>query len=211
MDGYDKRVFSNNLNKWMAKTGNKPSDLCELLNVSKSTVSSWCNAQKIPRMDKIERLANYFGIQKSDLIEEAAPKDPINSYPVGSFVRIPVIGRVLAGVGGIAEVDFLGYDFATDISNAEEYRYLEVKGDSMMPDIHPGDRALVHLQSDVDSGALAVVIVNGEEGLIKKVVKHDDAISLVSFNPYYPERIFRGEEMNNIRIWGKVKEIKRAY
>lgn len=70
MNEYDKKIFAKNLNKYMSENNKKPKDLCLLLNVSKSTVSSWCNAEKIPRMDKIEILAKYFGILKSDLIEE---------------------------------------------------------------------------------------------------------------------------------------------
>ena len=73
MNQYDKSVFANNLNRYMRETGIKASDICSLLNVSKSTVSSWCNAQKIPRMDKIESLANHFHVLKSDLIEEKEP------------------------------------------------------------------------------------------------------------------------------------------
>ena len=137
--------------------------------------------------------------------------EPTNSYPVGSFVRIPVIGRVLAGVGGLAEEEFLGYELAADVTAPEEHRYFLVKGDSMLPEIREGDRALVHIQEDVECGELAVVIVNGEEGLIKKVMKHDNAISLVSFNTNYPPRLFIGEEMNHIKIWGKVKKVERSY
>lgn len=70
MNEYDKKIFAKNLNKYMSENNKKPKDLCLLLNVGKSTVSSWCNAEKIPRMDKIEILAKYFGILKSDLIEE---------------------------------------------------------------------------------------------------------------------------------------------
>lgn len=211
MDGYDKRIFSKNLIQRMDLAGKRPADLCLLLDVSKSTVSSWYNAQKMPRMDKIEKIANYLGIQKSDLIEDKPVPEPANSYPVGSFVRIPVIGRVLAGVGGLAEEEFLGYELAADVTAPKEHRYFLVKGDSMLPEIREGDRALVHIQDDVECGELAVVIVNGEEGLIKKVMKHANAISLVSFNTNYPPRLFIGEEMNTVRIWGKVKKVERSY
>lgn len=70
MAGYDNNIFSKNLNSYMEKTDTKSIDLARALNVSKSTVSSWVNAQKIPRMDKIEALADYFGILKSDLLED---------------------------------------------------------------------------------------------------------------------------------------------
>lgn len=70
MDEYDKRIFSANLERFMEIRAIKQTDIANLLRVSKSTVSSWCNAQKMPRMDKIEILANFFGVLKSDLIEE---------------------------------------------------------------------------------------------------------------------------------------------
>lgn len=70
MEEYDKRIFATNLNHYLNLNHKKQADICDILHVSKSTVSSWCSAQKMPRMDKIEILANYFGVLKSDLIEE---------------------------------------------------------------------------------------------------------------------------------------------
>lgn len=67
---YDKKIFANNLKHYLAVNDKKAVDICEYLGVSKSTVSSWINADKIPRMDKVERLSIWLGIQKSDLIEE---------------------------------------------------------------------------------------------------------------------------------------------
>ncbi|MFR5876358.1 MAG: helix-turn-helix transcriptional regulator [Eubacterium sp.] len=75
MNEYDKKVFANNLNRIMEENEKKQADIRKLLNVSKSTVSSWCNAQKMPRMDKIEILAKYFGVLKSDLIEDKSNND----------------------------------------------------------------------------------------------------------------------------------------
>ena len=67
---YYRTVFMENLNFYLSFRQKKQSDLCKDLNLSKSTVSSWCTGKKIPRMDKIELLANYLKIDKSDLIEE---------------------------------------------------------------------------------------------------------------------------------------------
>lgn len=69
MGEYDKSVFASNLARFMAEKGMKAVDIAQLLNVSKSTVSSWMNAHKTPRMDKIETLASCFGVPKSALIE----------------------------------------------------------------------------------------------------------------------------------------------
>lgn len=65
-----KKIFSSNLKKYMKAYGKSRTDICNDLGYSYFTVSDWVNGKKYPRMDKIERLAKYFGILISDLIEE---------------------------------------------------------------------------------------------------------------------------------------------
>ncbi len=65
-----RKIFSNNLNYYMQINGKIQDDLVKDLGLKSSTISSWCNGQKLPRMDKIVMLANYFGIHFSKLIEE---------------------------------------------------------------------------------------------------------------------------------------------
>ncbi len=65
----NKNVFASNLKRYMEVTGKSRNDISEALGISYFTVSDWVNGKKYPRMDKVEMLANYFGIQKSDLIE----------------------------------------------------------------------------------------------------------------------------------------------
>ena len=66
----NKNVFASNLRRYMELKGKSRNDISEALGISYFTVSDWVNGKKYPRMDKIEMLANYFGIQKSDLIEK---------------------------------------------------------------------------------------------------------------------------------------------
>ena len=65
-----KEVFSRNLQKYMALNGKSRKEVCQALGYSYFTFSDWVNGKKMPRMDKVEQLANYFGILKSDLIED---------------------------------------------------------------------------------------------------------------------------------------------
>jgi repressor LexA len=84
-------------------------------------------------------------------------------------------------------------------------------GDSMSGiGIYDGDIAIVRIQEDIDCGELAIVIVNGDEGMLKRVRKQEGAIILESANPAYPPRVFTGEAMNTVRIVGKVVEIRRS-
>ena len=65
-----KKVFAKNLNNLLARNKKTQADLVADLKLNKSTVSTWANGTKMPRMNKIEQLANYFGVEKSDLIED---------------------------------------------------------------------------------------------------------------------------------------------
>jgi transcriptional regulator with XRE-family HTH domain len=66
----NKDIFALNLKRYMKSQGKSRNDISEALGISYFTVSDWVNGKKYPRMDKVEMLANYFGIQKSDLIED---------------------------------------------------------------------------------------------------------------------------------------------
>lgn len=65
-----KRIFGNNLSNILEAKGITQLELANELNVATSSVSYWCNGEKMPRMDKIELIAEYLGVTKSDLLEE---------------------------------------------------------------------------------------------------------------------------------------------
>ena len=66
----NRNVFATNLNRYMQERNVTRNDLSEAIGVSYFTVTDWVKGKKYPRMDKVEKLAQYFGILKSDLIEE---------------------------------------------------------------------------------------------------------------------------------------------
>ena len=65
-----RKIFSKNLKYYMDLNHKTQSDLVSDLGFNKSAVSTWCNGTRLPRMDKVDALAKYFGINRSDLIEE---------------------------------------------------------------------------------------------------------------------------------------------
>ena len=80
----------------------------------------------------------------------------------------------------------------------------------MYPLIMDGDLVLVRLQDEIDSGELAVVIVDEEDGVIKRVQYSTNKVTLISENSEkYPPRIFERNEINRLRIWGKAIDLKR--
>lgn len=67
---WSNEVFASNLRRYMESRGKTQKELAEIVGVSAPTMHDWLKGKKLPRMDKVERLAKYFGILKSDLIEE---------------------------------------------------------------------------------------------------------------------------------------------
>lgn len=214
-------ILAKNLTSYVEKSGKSRSEICTDLGIAYSTFSEWLNGRKYPRIDKIELMANYFGIMKSDLIEDhsepslssiSSPDFTVEPAPAG-FVRVPLIGEVAAGTSCLADMEILDY-IACDsslINDGYEYCYLKVKGDSMEPLIREQDTVLVRIQDTVPNGSYAVVLVDGEDGLVKRVEFDDQHFTLISENPYYPPRKFVREDMNRIRIFGLVVETRRRF
>ena len=75
---WSKEVFAENLRYYMERKGKSQKELAEIVGVSAPTMNEWLKAKKYPRIDKIEILANYFGILKSDLIEDKKEKSTVN-------------------------------------------------------------------------------------------------------------------------------------
>lgn len=212
MEKNNKYTLAKNLSYYMAEKGIDRTQLCDDLGFKYSTVSEWLSAKKYPRMDKIEMLSNYFGVMKSDLIEDKrntlTPTDlRANTKPV------PLVGRVAAGLSCHAEDNIEGY-ILTDcelLHEGYDYFWLTVKGDSMEPEIHDGDRVLVREQETLETECYAVVRIDGEDGVVKRVRIDRDRITLTSVNPYYPPRVFEREQMNDVAVVGKVISSQRIY
>ena len=128
-----------------------------------------------------------------------------------NVARIPILGTVKAGYDWLAEENIVDYiAIKENIPNLKEYYALKIIGDSMLPLLSEGDLVIVHNQDDVESGQTAIVLINGEEASVKKVIKTNDGIELHAMNPYYPVKKFTFEDMKTIpvKIIGRVKEAK---
>ena len=73
-DEKQKKIFSKNLTYYLEKYGKSQKEVADAIGVIPQTFNTWCNGQSIPRMGSVQALADYFGIGKSDLIEEKSNK-----------------------------------------------------------------------------------------------------------------------------------------
>lgn len=205
----NKRTFSKNLKKYMNLFQKTRKDICKDLNFSYTTFTSWEKGINYPRIDKIEILANYFNIEKSDLIEEKEENSPQQS--VG--IRIPVLGRVAAGIPleAIQNIDDWE-EISPQMAKSGEFFALRINGESMHPEIKNGDTVIVKKQSDIDSGDIAIVLINGNDATCKQIQKQQTGITLIGYNVgVYSPTFYTNEEIEDlpIVILGKVVEVRR--
>ena len=217
---YDKRIFAKNLNSIMEECDRTPSDIVNLLGVSKSTVSSWRNGEKMPRMDKIEALANYFGCLKSDLIEQKSLRAP---EVTEDTVIFPVIGEIAAGYDYPAYEDWSGDTVEIPKSylhgrSRDDFFVLSIKGDSMYPQYMDGDKVLILKQSTMNrSGEIGAIIYDGDMATLKKIeyVDGEDWVKLIPINPEYTPKTIRNEDLEQCHVLGiprlLAREIGRAH
>ncbi|MCU7380769.1 hypothetical protein OBO34_20865 [Clostridiales Family XIII bacterium ASD5510] len=193
--------------------------------ISKSDLSQYISNKVEPRQDKLSILGEALDVSEvwlmgydvpmkkdSTISQGNSPKtlEPLN---LGSVARIPVYGRVPAGIPLKAIEDIDGY---IDIpaqwkNNGQQYFGLKVIGDSMYPKYMDGDTIVVKKQPTCESGQDAVVYVSDEcDATLKKVIKNLDHIILQPLNPEYEPKMyeFSGEGCP-LQIAGVVVEIRR--
>lgn len=208
----NKKIFSENLKYYMTINRKTRVDVCRDLDIPYSTFTDWCNANIYPRIDKIELLANYFDIKKSDLVESKEKLDKLGN-PVA---EIPLLGTVKAGYDYMAQENWEGMIEVDKniIKDGSDYFALKIKGNSMSPVLIEDDIVIIKKQEDFENGDLVVAIINGDEATIKKGRKNDTSIVLQPFNTVdYEPLIFTYNEMKTIpvTIVGIVKQLKREF
>ncbi len=209
----NKESMAQNIKRYMRKKNISRRELCDALGFNYNTLADWLHARKYPRIDKIEMMANYFGISKADLVEQYS-EDSANHIGALDVIKIPVLGRVVAGDPreAIQEADEFMYIPSMDHRRSDDYFALRVFGESMEPNLMDGDIAIIHIQPDVDSGQIAVVLIDNQDSTVKRVFKSEEGITLVADNPaVFSPRFFTNDDCLTlpVRILGRVISIQR--
>lgn len=101
---WSKEVFARNLRYYMESRGKNQRELADIAGVSAPTVNDWLKGKKYPRIDKIERLADYFGIYKSDLIEDKRGQDIVDPETAAKNARIAALTQRMRTSETLVEV-----------------------------------------------------------------------------------------------------------
>lgn len=200
------QIFSNNLRRLIDASGKTQKDVADAIGVSQQIMNVWARGKAIPRMGKIQRLADYFGIEKSQLIDEQPEEPSIPSYsnifPL-QRKRVPLLGEIACG-----EPIFCNEGRESYVEAGTDVRAdfcLKARGDSMTgARIMDGDIVFIQKDAELVSGQIYAVAIDDEATL--KRVYYDEAtqeLRLLAENPKYPTMVYTGEKLDHVHILGK--------
>lgn len=227
-----KKTFGNRIEEGLALRGIKAIDLARLTGISRSSISSYITGRWKAKQNNVFLIAQALNVNEAWLLGYDVPynrtnnnnspckfnKDSITDTSI-NFIRkgiqIPILGQIIAGIPIDAIEDVEGYEEITqEMAATGEFFCLRVKGDSMEPTFKEGDILVIRQQPSVESNEIAIVLVNGEEGTVKRIKKTEAGITLIgdntaSFLPVF----YTNEEIQHlpVKIIGKVVELRRSF
>ena len=185
-------------------------NLAKALNISRSAVTQQSKKGTVPPK-WISELSKLFKLNPSWLEKGMLPISLVQDKFSETFIEIPkVTARLSAGYGSFETepefVDFYSFrkDWLDKKGNAKDMVLMDIVGNSMEPEIKEGDTVLID-QSQKRILAGAIYAAGLEDTIVvKRVEKRPNKLVLISENSNYPMTVFEGEEMNDVRIIGKV-------
>ena len=179
-------------------------ELASKIGITQSGYSDWERGETKIDSASLAKLSEILEVSIDYLVGKT-------NSPGNKYIRIPVLGRVAAGIPIDAIEEIIDWeDISATAATDGEYFGLVIKGRSMEPKISDGDTVIVRKQPDVRDGEIAVVLVNGDEGTVKKIKKGPHGVTLISSNPAYDPMFFTNEEIEQlpVQILGRVVELR---
>lgn len=195
------------LKKLRMKKGVSQQDVADYLEITRQAYSNYENGRREADFETLLKIGEYFEVSVDYLLRG-------DSAPGPAGVMIPVLGDVAAGIPIEAVENIIDYEeISREMASSGEYFGLRIKGSSMEPRMCEGDVVIVKKQASVDSGDIAVVLVNGDSATVKKVRIGDDGITLISFNPVYEPMFFTKKQCEQlpVRFIGVVVELRAKF
>lgn len=194
-------MFWDNFYTLCKQHGTSPNAVAKIIGVSSGSVTKWKNGA-VPSSKYVSAIADYFGISSDSLLDCTESSVDILQLPV---YAVPLYENVSAGLGIYADSRIVGYEhIQCRKDEVKQYFAAKVVGDSMYPLIDNGDTIIVKRDADVKSGDIAVILIDGEEAIVKRVIFEQERIRLISSNPDYKDRIITQADADRYRFVGKV-------
>lgn len=200
-----KNLFIRNLAKLLRERDISQSDLARRSGIRQSSISDYLTGKYDPKQDKIDAIAAALGVSPTWLM---------GGVDGQTSIRVPVLGRIPAGIPIEAIEEILSYEELSpdNYKTDKQYFALMVQGDSMSPRYLEGDVVIVERRDDCDSGKDCIVMVNDHDATLKRLIKYQNgSIELRPLNEAYNRITYTSEQVQNlpIRICGVVAELRR--
>ncbi len=213
------------------KTGKKmiQKDLAEKLGISRSYLGDIESGRTTATDEIISKLSEIFDIDSDELLKYKKNNDVIDcddsnlineslsTYNVidkYEISNIPIVGFIRAGEPILAQDNIEGYHptLKSNLCKDKNYFYLRVQGDSMNQEFGEGSLLLIEKTPCIENGSIAVVLIDGTEATVKKVIQNENMITLIpmSNNPIYVPKMYDIQK-DKVEIIGKVKEATKIY
>lgn len=182
-------------------------DVANYIGLTQGAYSNWERGETKIDGVQLSRLAELFEVSVDYLLGKT-------DIPGNKYIRIPVLGRVAAGIPIDAIEEIIDWeDISAAAAGDGEYFGLQIKGHSMEPKISDGDVVIVRRQPDVDSGDIAVVLVNGDDATVKRIKKSPQGVTLIPSNPAYEPMYYTNAEIESlpVQILGRVVELRAKF
>lgn len=223
-------TFANRLSKAIKIRNIKPIELAEKTGIDKSKISSYMSGRYKAKQDGVHVLSRILNVDPAWLMGYDVPMeekkfDNISGVnkKVNNSATVFVYGKIPAGtpielIEDILDTEEIDVDM---LRGDKQYFGLKVKGHSMEPDYLDGDTLILLKQEDCESGEDAVIMVNGNDGTFKRVIKDMEkkTIRLQPLNtqldenglPLYEPITYTAEQIEKlpVKIIGKVVELRR--
>lgn len=193
-----------------------PQELANASGVSKASISQYLNGSHSPSNISSGKMAKILNVSPVWLmgfdVPMLVPDKDVSNKSTQKGLTVNVLGRVAAGIPIEAITDIVDQEeISEDLAKTGEFFGLRIQGNSMEPDIHNGDTVIVKKQDDAESNEIVIALINGNDGVCKRLKKYAESIALVSINPDYEPMYFNQDEIDNtpVRIIGKVVELRR--
>lgn len=206
-------TFANRLKYAITIKDIKPIELSRKTGISKTNISCYMSGKYEAKQDGVKLLADALNVNPVWLMGYDVPmereiKIESNVFPTADIPKkVPVIGKISAGLPILAVENIEGYEFApsSHIKEGYEYFYLRVQGDSMNLKFNEGDIVLIQKQDTLENDEIGVILVNGDDATVKKYKSENGLIILepMSTNPENTVQIYNPKNIS-IKIIGKV-------
>lgn len=211
-------MFENRLKDLRLEKHLNMKQTAQQLNIPYTTYVGYEKNEREPNSETLILLADFFECSVDYLVGRSSERNGVVDEKIESNIEfmsqdkihmIPVFESVSAGFGAYACSDIVDYIplFINNPADVPDMMCIKVQGDSMFPIIDDGDIVVVRKQSSVDSGQIAAVLIDNEEGFVKRIEYDNNTIELKSENPYYKPMFFSDEETLRVSVVGLVKQV----